>query len=127
MKTFRDYLKEEVTPIATSDGSVDIEKDEVRAHLNNILSNMVNKPWVTPYNVLTKVRKALAYFHIHLPKKTYLDGEKGVEVWEIHQFGPKMGMTDQGEFIKEVPCKYYLFFHWYIRFYLLYMCGYLRR
>jgi hypothetical protein len=43
-----------------------------------------------------------------------MEGRHGIEVWEIHQFGDKMGMTDQGEFIKSVPAKYYLFFHYHL-------------
>ena len=112
MKTFRDYLKEEVMPTALSDGSIDINKDSVRAEINGILAATVNKPWVTPYVALRRVSKALAYFHIVLNQKPYLEGTSGVEAWEIHQFGDKMGMTDQGEFVKSVPADYHLFFHY---------------
>lgn len=115
MKNFRDFLfSEEVVPTALSDGNIDIENKSVRDEINGILSSITNKPCVTPYNTLQKIRKALAYFHIHLPKRSYMEGGHGVEVWEIHQFGDRMGMNDQGEFIKSVPCKYYLFFHYHL-------------
>jgi|694.fasta_scaffold01392_6 hypothetical protein len=114
MKTFRDHLKEEVVPTALSNGSVDIKNPAVRAELNGILAAIATRSCITPYIALTKMRKALSYFHIELPSKVYMEGNHGVEVWEIHQFGHKMGMTDQGEFVKEVPCDYYLFFHYHL-------------
>jgi hypothetical protein len=114
MKTFLNYLKEEVTPTALSDGSIDIEKDSVRQEINGILSGISTYSCVTPYSALTKIRKALAYFHVYLPKRSYMEGNHGVEVWEIHQFGQKMGMTDQGEFINDTPVKFYLFFHYHL-------------
>ena len=42
------------------------------------------------------------------PKK-FLEGDKGVEVFEIRQFGHRMGMTDSGEFVNHVPTTHYLF------------------
>ena len=41
-----------------------------------------------------------------------MEGEKGIEVYEMMQFGAKIGMNDQGEFINQVPEKYYLFFQY---------------
>lgn len=110
MKTFRDYLSEEVLPTAlVADGSFDLEKDAVRAQINTILAGIASHSCVTPYHVLQRISKALAYFHIILPKKTYMEGERGIEVFELQQFGHKMGMTDQGEFVSGVPPKFYLY------------------
>ena len=114
MKTFREHLNEEVSIGALSSGGIDIERDAVRDEINGILSGIAARPCVTPYASLNKIRKALAYFHIHLPKKVYLEGRHGVEVWEVSQFGDKMGVTDSGEWIKNVPAKYYLFFHYHL-------------
>ena len=47
-------------------------------------------------------------FRSVLPKK-FLEGDKGVEVFEIRQFGHRMGMTDSGEFVNHVPTTHYLF------------------
>jgi hypothetical protein len=44
-----------------------------------------------------------------MPKRAYLEGDKGVEVVELKQFGHRMGMTDQGEFVHDVPGRYFLF------------------
>jgi len=110
MKTFRDYLSEEVMPTAlVADGSFDLENPAVRAQINIILAGISSHSCVTPYHALRKISKALAYFHIILPKKTYMEGERGLEVYELQQFGHKMGMTDQGEFISGVPPKHYLY------------------
>jgi hypothetical protein len=113
MKTFREHIKEEVKIGALSSGGIDIERDAVRDEINGILSAIAVRPCVTPYASLNKIRKALAYFSIFLPKKVYLEGRHGIEVWEVCQFGDKMGFTDQGEWIRNVPCKYYLFFHYH--------------
>ena len=110
MERFKNYLREQVVPTAqVSDGSIDIEKPAVRGQINATLQGVTAQPAVTPYVVLQRISKALAYFHIILPKRAYLEGDRGVEVIDVQQFGPRMGMTDQGEFIKEVPAKYFLF------------------
>ena len=113
MKTFREHLNEEVKLNALNSGGIDINRDDVRDEVNRILSTITSRSCVTPHIALNKMRKALAYFHIHLPKRTYMQGSHGVEVWEIHQFGEKMGFNDEGEWIESVPCKYYLFFHYH--------------
>lgn len=114
MKTFREHLNEEVKIGALSSGGIDIERDAVRDEINGILAGIAARPCVTPYSSLNKVRKALAYFSIFLPKRVYLEGRHGVEVWEVKQFGDKMGVTDQGEWIHHVPAKYHLFFHYHM-------------
>ena len=114
MKSFRDYLKEDVVPTAVvKDGSIDLEREVVRAQINSSLASVLADPSVTPYNALVRVSKVLSYFSIILPKRVYLDGEKGIEAIELRQFGDRMGMTDQGEFIKEVPSKFYLFIQYW--------------
>ena len=110
MKTFKSFLTEEVVPTAfVHDGAIDLEKDEVRDNLNIILKSLGSKMYVTPYSGLQHISKALAQFHIILPKRTFMEGSKGIEVYEIRQFGHKMGMNDKGEFIHDVPATYHLF------------------
>jgi hypothetical protein len=109
MKNFRDFLKEEVLPtVQVADGGLDIEKPAVRAAINAALASVTSQPAVTPYVVQNRVSKLLAQYHIVLPRK-FLEGDRGVEVYEIRQFGHKMGMTDSGEFVNEVPSTHYLF------------------
>lgn len=110
MKKFKDFISEEVIPTAhVEDGSIDLEKPAVRGQINNTLSAVTAAPCVSPYVALHRIMKALGYFSIVLPKKIYMEGNKGVEVYELNQFGDKMGMTDQGEFVHHVPAKFYMF------------------
>ena len=110
MLRFKNYLSEEVLPAAqVKDGSIDLEKPAVRGQINATLASVTAQAAVTPYIVLHRISKALAYFHIIMPKRAYLEGDKGVEVVELKQFGHRMGMTDDGEFVHDVPSKYYLF------------------
>ena len=109
MKSFLDHLKEEVLPtVQVADGGLDIDKPAVRAAINAAIAGVVSQPAVTPYVVFNRLSKLLAQYHIVLPKK-FLEGDRGVEVFEIRQFGHKMGMTDSGEFVNEVPTTHYLF------------------
>lgn len=109
MKNFRDFLKEEVLPtVQVADGGLDISKPAVRAAINAAIAGVVSQPAVTPYVVFNRLSKLLAQYHIVLPKR-FLEGDKGVEVFELRQFGHKMGMTDSGEFVNEVPSTHYLF------------------
>jgi len=109
MKSFLDHLKEEVLPsVQVADGGLDISKPAVRAAINAAIAGVVSQPAVTPYVVFNRLSKLLAQYHIVLPKR-FLEGDKGVEVFELRQFGHKMGMTDSGEFINEVPSTHYLF------------------
>lgn len=113
MLNFKKYISEEVLPTAmVQNGNFDVRNEEVRANINNLLAQITSCSHVTPYCALTKISKTLAYFSVILPKRTYLEGNKGVEVYEMVQFGNKMGMNDQGEFINEVPEKYFLFFQY---------------
>lgn len=110
MKTFRDFISEEVVPTAlVKDGSIDLDKEDVRASINMALAKVTADGSITPYIALNRISKALSMFHIILPKRVYLEGAKGVEVHELRQFGLKMGMTDAGEFVNEVPGKFFLF------------------
>lgn len=109
MKSFLEHIKEEVLPsVQVSDGGLDIEKPAVRAAINAAIAGVVSQPAVTPYVVYNRLSKLLAQYHIALPRK-FLEGDKGVEVFEVKQFGLKMGMTDSGEFVNEVPTTHYLF------------------
>jgi hypothetical protein len=109
MKSFRTFISEEVLPTAqVADGGMDIEKPAVRAAINAALTSVASQPAVTPYVVYNRISKLLSQYHIIMPKK-FLEGDKGVEVFEVRQFGLKMGMTDSGEFVKEVPTTHYLF------------------
>jgi len=109
MKSFRSFIKEEVLPtVQVDDGGLVIEKPAVRAAINAALAGVTSQPAVTPYVVYNRISKLLAQYHIILPRK-FMEGDRGVEVFEVRQFGHKMGMTDGGEFVHSVPTTHYLF------------------
>lgn len=109
MKTFLEHLKEDVLPSAqVADGSMDLRNATVVAAVNAALAGVTGQPAVTPYVVYNRISKLLAQYHIIMPKK-FLEGDKGVEVFELRQYGHKMGMTDSGEFVSESPSSFYLF------------------
>ena len=113
MKKFKGFLKENALPTAfLHDSSIDVAKEAVRQEINAHLAGAVPHSCVTPYAALEKVMKVLAYYHIYLPKRAFLEGDRGVEVYEIKQYGDKMGMNDKGEFITTVPGKFHLVFHY---------------
>ena len=64
MRSFRNFLSEEVRPAAgVKSDSIDIENASVRGQINATLANVTAQPAVTPYIVLHRISKALAYFH----------------------------------------------------------------
>lgn len=110
MKTF---IKEEVdiTPYVER-GLVGVNVDAVRDNINTFLTGSLSKCYITPYIALEKIRKVLANFHIFLPKTTFLEGDHGVEVFQINQFGELMGMRDNGEVVTKVDNPYSLYFEY---------------
>lgn len=106
-------LKEETMPYSLDDkGRMDIKIPEVRDNLNTLLTGMTEKNYQNPSYALEKIRKAVANFHIHIPKFKFDDGDDGYAVFEINQFGQKMGMTDDGQFVKNMNDGLYLYFEY---------------
>jgi len=113
MKTFKRYIKEENAPrFGTSSGITDVNDGAVRDNINTILTMTTARKYITPYLALERVKKALANFHIFLPNYSFLEGDSGMAVFDVKQFGDKMGMTDDGQFIKEVPPIYHVYFEY---------------
>jgi len=106
-------LKEEVdiTPYVER-GLVGVNVDAVRDNINTFLTGSLSKCYITPYIAIEKIRKVLANFHIFLPKTTFLEGDRGVEVFQIKQFGEVMGMRDNGEVVTKVDNPYSLYFEY---------------
>lgn len=112
MKTLRE-LREETMPYALDDkGRIGIDDEDAVENINSLLTGITAGSFQTPYIALEKVRKTLANFHIHLPKMTFDDGDEDYAVFEISQFGNKMGMTNSGEFVKKDGSGYYLYFEY---------------
>ena len=58
------------------------------------------------------VRKVLAPFHIFVPATNFLDGDSGHEVFEINQFGDKMGMSNNGEVVVKTGSNFFVYFEY---------------
>jgi hypothetical protein len=115
MKTFKSFVNEETMPYAVTDrGSINIDDHSVVDGLNALLAGVTKDKVVTPYIAYERVQKALANFLIFPPRPTFLEGDSGVYVHNINQFGNKIGMTDSGEFKKDTDddSEYALFFEY---------------
>jgi hypothetical protein len=106
-------MSEEVSPFAlTGKGIIDVQDEEVRDNINALLNGVTMKNSPTPYTALEHVKKVLANFHIFLPRTKFLEGDSGYDVWNINQFGEKVGMDDDGQFKSATQSPYFLYFEW---------------
>lgn len=113
MKKFKEFLSEEMLPYAqTEKGFVGVDNGPVRDNINIHLTAITAKPYATPYHAMEMVRKVLAPFSIFPPSVNFLDGESGHEIFEISQFGDKMGMTNNGEVVHKMASPYYVYFEY---------------
>ena len=113
MKSFREFINEEMMPFAqTEKGFVGVDNGPVRDNINLILANVTSSSYATPYHALEVIRKAVVPFHISLPATNFLDGDSGHEVFNIEQFGEKVGMTNSGDVVTKDSSPYYLYFEY---------------
>lgn len=113
MKKFKEFLNEEMMPYAqTEKGFVGVDNGPVRDNINIHLASITAKPYATPYHAMEMVRKVLAPFHIFPPSTNFLDGDSGHEVFEINQFGDKMGMTNDGQVVVKNDSNYFVYFEY---------------
>lgn len=113
MKKFKEFLNEEMLPYAqTEKGFVGVDNGPVRDNINIHLASITAKPHATPYHALEMVRKVLAPFHIFIPSTNFLDGDSGHEIFEINQFGDKMGMTNDGQVVVKNDSNYFVYFEY---------------
>ena len=113
MKSFKNFINEETMPYAvTGKGIIDINDSAVRDGLNGQISGITNGKFLTPYIALERVSKALANFHIFLPKYTFMEGDSGSAVFDCNQFGLKMGQTDDGQVVTANDNKLFVFFEY---------------
>jgi len=102
MKSFKQFLNEETMPYATNArGIIDVEDSSVRDGLNSQLAGVTAGKFVTPYIALEIVSKALANYHIFIPRHSFLEGDSGMFVWPINQFGIKFGQNVDGSFVQD--------------------------
>jgi hypothetical protein len=113
MKSFKEYLNEEMLPYAqTEKGFVGVDNGPVRDNINIHLASITAKPYATPYHAMEMVRKVLAPFSIFPPSTNFLDGDSGHEIFEINQFGNKMGMTNDGTVVIKDADPFFVYFEY---------------
>jgi hypothetical protein len=113
MKKFNEYLKEDFDPaIFNADGGMSINDPTVMDAINSNLEVSTSSTFRTPYNALEEIRKVLAYYKIFLPKSMFLDENHGNDVFEVSQFGEKMGMNNQGEVVTASDSPLFVYFEW---------------
>ena len=107
------HLYEDFDPaIYNSDGNISINDSEVVDAINANLEASTSCSCRTPYISLEEIRKVLAYYKIFLPKSGFLDQNHGYDVFEISQFGEKMGMNNNGEVVSASDSPLFLYFEW---------------
>lgn len=109
MKIIREEV--DITPYVER-GLVGVNVDAARDNINIHLTGSLEKCFITPYVALERVAKVLANFHIFIPKLTFLEGEHGVEVIPVKQFGELMGMRDNGEVVTKIENPYSIYFEY---------------
>lgn len=113
MKTFKSFMKEETMPYANiKSGVMDIADSAVRDQINQLLAGVTAMKFVTPYIALERVAKTLANFHIFLPNQGFLEGDSGAATWPIHQYGAKIGQTNDGEVVTTPSAQFSVFFEY---------------
>jgi hypothetical protein len=113
MKKFNEYLNEDFDPaIFNADGGISITDPTVMDAINSNLEVSTSCTFRTPYNALEEVRKVLSYYKIFLPKSMFLDQNHGNDVFEVSQFGEKMGMNNQGEVVTASDSPLFVYFEW---------------
>ena len=106
-------LYEEVNPTQYVDrGIMNVDDAAVRDNINTLLTGSLMACTLTPYIALEKVRKVLSYFHIHLPAVPFMEGDRGVHVFDVHQFGNLAGMRNDGEVVTKVSQPYSIYFEY---------------
>ena len=113
MKTFKKYINEDVNLSANvQSGKIDLDLSAVRDNINAYLNGVTSCTFVTPYIALERVSKVLANYHIFLPKYTFMEGDSGLAVFGISQFGGKMGMNDDGEVVTSDDSPFSFYFEY---------------
>jgi hypothetical protein len=91
---------------------MNVDDAAVRDNINALLTGAMMPCTLTPYIALEKVRKVLSYFHIHLPAVPFMEGDRGVQVFDVHQFGRLTGMRNDGEVVTKATQPYFIYFEY---------------
>jgi hypothetical protein len=106
-------ISEEITRAANVEsGKIDINDSAVRDNINSLIDSVTCQCFITPYIALERVNKVLASYHIYLPKYTFMEGDSGMTTFPAHQFGEKVGMTNDGEVVTKATTLYTIYFEY---------------
>jgi hypothetical protein len=106
-------ISEEMSRAANVEsGKIDINDSAVRDNINSLIDSVTCKCFITPYIALERVSKILASYHIYLPKYSFMEGDSGMATFPAHQFGEKVGMTNDGEVVTKATTLYTIYFEY---------------
>ena len=106
-------ISEEISRAANVEsGKIDINDSAVRDNINSLIDGITCHGFITPYIALERVNKILASYHIYLPKYTFMEGDSGLATFPAHQFGEKVGMTNDGEVVTKATTPYTIYFEY---------------
>jgi nitric oxide synthase oxygenase domain/subunit len=91
-------------------GSPDLSDFNLVSNINASLAQATCDSHITPYVGLERVRKALAYYSIQLPRYTFLDGEAGDTAFDVIRFGYVSGVNLDGTQAKTEDTNMYVYF-----------------
>jgi hypothetical protein len=107
------YIQEDFDPaIHNSDGTISVDDENAVDAINANLEASTARAFRTPYIALEEIRKVLSYYKIFLPSSVFLDKNSGYDVFEVSQFGEKMGMNNQGEVVTTSDSSMFIYFEW---------------
>lgn len=107
------HIEEEVERapgVPSGRNSIDISS--VVDNINVLLARTTAQCFLTPYIALERVAKVMAHFHVFLPKYSFMEGDSGVAVFPVEQYGTKVGMRNDGTVVTAEPSPYSLFFEY---------------
>ena len=106
-------ISEEISRAANVEsGKIDINDSAVRDNINSLIDGITCHGFTTPYIALERASKVLASYHIYLPKYTFMEGDSGMATFPAHQFGEKVGMTNDGEVVTKATTPYTIYFEY---------------
>ena len=104
-------ISEEISRAANVEsGKIDINDSAVRDNINSLIDGITCHGFTTPYIALERAGKVLASYHIYLPKYTFMEGDSGMATFPAHQFGEKVGMSNDGEVVTKATTPYTIYF-----------------
>ena len=106
-------ISEEISRAANVEsGKIDINDSAVRDNINSLIDGITCHGFMTPYIALERVGKVLASYHIYLPKYTFMEGDSGLATFPAHQFGEKVGMSNDGQVVTKATTPYTIYFEY---------------